>query len=90
MKTKKTKNHWNHRVMAHEHKGEVYFQLHEVHYTNEIPTSYTQEAIKIGGESIESLKWTAQNIYDTILIIGSKVDKNKIIWAGEKFPAYYN
>ena len=28
---------WNHRILAHENNGEVYFQLHEVFYKNELP-----------------------------------------------------
>ncbi len=89
MATKKPKTFWNHRIMAHEYKGDIYFQVHEVHYKNEIPDSYTKDAIKIGGESIADLKWSIQKIYDAILLIGSNQDKHKIIWAGDKFPQYY-
>ena len=26
---------WNHRILAHEYKGEVYLQIHEVYYDEE-------------------------------------------------------
>lgn len=50
---------WNHRVLAHEHKGEIYFQMHEVYYDKEgVLNSYTANPVTVGGESIESIKWT--------------------------------
>ena len=86
----KIKSHWNHRVMAHEQPdGSVYFQVHEVFYKNEVPDSYTSNPITIGGEDVKSLKWTVQKIYDTVLILGSQIPKNKILWAGKKFPLAY-
>jgi hypothetical protein len=30
---------WNHRILAHEHNGEVYLQIHEVYYNGGCKTS---------------------------------------------------
>ena len=49
---------WNHRILAHENKGEVYFQLHEVYYKNEVTDSYTANPITVGSESLKGIKWT--------------------------------
>ena len=85
------RKHWNHRVLAHEQPdGSIYLQVHEVHYEDEKPCSYTESPITIGGEDVKSLKWTAQKIYDSVLVLGSKIPKNKILWAGDKFPTEYN
>ena len=72
---------WNHRVLAHLHNNEVYFQIHEVRYDdtdNDIPKHYTHNAVSIGGEDIKSLKWTLNKMQESL--------KKPILWAGEKFP----
>lgn len=73
---------WNHRVLAHENNGEVYFQLHEVYYKNNIPDSYTVNPITIGSESIKGIKWTLNKIQNAV--------KKPILWAGKDFPKEYD
>jgi hypothetical protein len=71
---------WNHRVLAHENNGDIYFQIHEVYYSNDgVPNSYSSNPIHIGGEEINHLRWTLMN--------ASVCLKKPFIWAGEKFPA---
>lgn len=54
---------WNHRVLAHESKGEVYYQVHEVYYDdNGKPNGYTANPITISGDDIESIKWQLEHI----------------------------
>ena len=48
---------WNHRILAHENNGEVYFQLHEVYYKDEVPDSYTANPITVGSESLKGIKY---------------------------------
>ncbi len=87
------KSHWNYRVLAHPHptKGEkeIYFQVHEVHYKNEIPVSYGETAARIGGDDIKEIQAVIQRVWDTVFYVGSPIPKYKIIWAGERFPEYY-
>ena len=73
--------YWNHRIMAHAHNGEVYLEMHEVYYTNDIPSSYTMEAISIGGESVKSINWVLNKM--------KLATKKPILWYGEKFPNEY-
>ena len=49
---------WNYRVLAHEHKGEVYFQIHEVHYSDVgKPTSYAQGGAITQGDNVDEVEW---------------------------------
>ena len=36
---------WNYIILAHENNGEIYFQIHEVYYTNNTPNGYTANPI---------------------------------------------
>ena len=69
---------WNHRILAHENNGEVYFQLHEVYYKEEIPDGYTANPITVGSETLKGIKWTLNKMQEAV--------KKPILWAGEKFP----
>jgi len=70
---------WNHRILAHEFKGEIFLQIHEVYYNeNGIPDSYTERAISVGSETIKGITWTLNKMLEC---------RNKpILWAGDKFP----
>jgi len=70
---------WNHRILAHEYNGEIYFMIHEVSYNeNNIPYSYTERATTVGGEDLKSITWILYRMLEC---------RNKpILWAGEKFP----
>ena len=69
---------WNHRILAHENNGEIYFQLHEVYYTNEVPDGYTANPITVGSETIKGIKWTLNKMQEAIKkrILTLKLYKN--------------
>ena len=69
---------WNHRILAHENNGEVYFQMHGVYYKEEVPNGYTANPITVGSETSKGIKWTLNKMQEAV--------KKPILWAGEKFP----
>ena len=71
---------WNHRILAYkELNGNVYLQVHEVHYSNKgEPKAYTDKQITIGGEFIKDITFTLNKILDC--------RKKPILWAGNDFP----
>ena len=72
----------NHRVLATKFKDEVYFQVHEVYYTDDdIPDGYTADPITIGAESLKGMTWQVNRIKECL--------KKSILWAGDKFPEEY-
>ncbi len=73
---------WNHRILAHEHKGEIYLQIHEVHYDADgNPKNYSINPVPVASESIKGITWT---LYKML-----KCRKKPILWAGDKFPNEY-
>ena len=74
---------WNHRILAHEQHGEVYFQIHEVYYNEDgVPNGYTKNPIHVGGESLKAITWTLNKM---------KESRSKpILFAGDKFPQIYS
>jgi len=72
---------WNHRILAREHEGEVYFNIHEVYYKDGIPDGYTANPISVGGESIKSIRWTLNKMKECL--------KKPILWGDERFPQEY-
>ena len=68
----------NHRVLAHVNNNEVYFQIHEVDYTDNVATSYTINPITVGGNDLNEIAWTLNKMQDAI--------KKPIIWSGDRFP----
>lgn len=73
---------FNHRVLAHEHDGDVYFEIHEVYYNKKFkPILHTENPVSVGGESIEEILWVLERMK-------SCLDK-PILWAGDKFPKEY-
>ena len=63
---------WNHRVLAHKSKnpnceGEVYFQIHEVHYNKKgNPKSYTQNGVSVGGEGYADIQWVLSQMQECL------------------------
>lgn len=79
MKTKRT---WNHRILAHKDPlNEIIFMVHEVHYTNGIPTDYTLDGVVCSGSSIEELNET--------IGLFKKATTQPILWYGDQFPKEY-
>ena len=73
---------WNHRVLAHKYKDEVYFEIHEVLYDeNGVPNGYTEKGITVGGENIKGIRWTLNKMKECL--------KKPILWAGDEFPKEY-
>lgn len=77
----KTEHTWNHRVMAREYNSEVYLEIYEVYYTNDIPDSYTLNPITLGSDDLKGLKWTVNRIKECL--------NKPILWYGDKFPNIY-
>ena len=48
--------HWNHRVVKHQDNHAIWYQIHEVYYTDDKPIGITQDAIAPLGETLEELK----------------------------------
>lgn len=70
---------WNYRLMAHEHKGEIYFKIHEVFYNKKLkPDSYTSDAVSVGGDDLSGLIMTLSLMNDCLT--------KPVLWHGEKFP----
>ena len=82
MKNDKTKSSWNHRVLAHEYKDEVVFQIHEVYYNEEgKPNGSTKDGVIVVGESKKDIAWTLNKMKECL--------KDPILWAGDRFPEEY-
>jgi len=71
---------WNYRILAHENNGEIFFQLHEVYYKEEIPNGYTANPITVGSETLKGIKWTLNKMQEAA--------KKPILWAGETIQGY--
>jgi hypothetical protein len=82
VKSKVPKSHFNRRVMAHQEKNEIYFQIHDVYYTKGVADSYTENGVRVGGDSIEEIRSVLERMIECL-------DK-PILWYGDKFPAEYN
>lgn len=70
--------HWNHRVLAHkEWDDSFYYQIHEVHYEDGVPVSYTERGIPVGGDCLEDLNQVLDWMRDCL---------SKPILSVENFP----
>ena len=58
----KGNNTWNHRIIKTTSEDGVYYAIHEVHYSDGVPHSCTVDPIAVGGEDIDSIKWTLQKM----------------------------
>ena len=76
---------WNYRVLAHECSPEegidVYMQLHEVYYKEDVPDSYTVNSVSIGSENIKGMNWQLNKMKLAL--------KKPILWAGDRWPEEY-
>lgn len=51
-------NNWNHRVLRHHTEGEGdILIIHEVHYENGVPVSYTENGVPVLSENVKGLEW---------------------------------
>jgi len=65
---------WNYRVIAHEYKDELYFEIHEVYYNDDgVPEMCTVDAVEVAGESLaalsQTLDWMRKALREPILNI---------------------
>ncbi len=75
-------SHWNHRVLATEYNGEVYFEVHEVYYDDEgKPNAATKEAVRIGSDDIEGIRWQINRIEECL--------QKPVLWGDDRFPQEY-
>ena len=63
---------WNHRVLAHEHKGEFTFAIHEIFYNKDgIPDMCTEDPVGVVGDTlaglVDTLKWMRKALKKPIL-----------------------
>jgi hypothetical protein len=72
---------WNHRVLVTEHKGELYFQIHEVYYTKGKPDSYTANPVSLGADTIDGLRWTLKHMKKCLV--------KPALWGDDRFPSEY-
>lgn len=60
---------WNYRVIKfsnRESDGEHWYEIREVYYTDEKPTSYTAEAEGVGSDDIDGLKWELERMREAL------------------------
>ncbi len=83
MKKNKDINHtWNHRVLVDKYRGELYFQVHEVHYENGVPSDYSMNGVPVHGSTMRELRWNLSKVTEGI--------EQPVLWKGKKFPQEYN
>ncbi len=71
---------WNHRVLASEHKDELYLSIHEVYYDkNGKPDGFTAKAISIGGYGLIDIAWTLERMKECM--------EKPVLWSDDKFPS---
>jgi len=62
---------WEYRVLAREHKGEVFFEVHEIFYTDGIPDMCTEDPVGVVGDNLaeisDTLKWMKKALKKPIL-----------------------
>ena len=75
---------WNYRCIVDEHKGEEYFQIHEVYYDSDgIPNAMTKEGVTVFSE--EGLKGMKE-----VFKMMKEALKKPIIWGSDdRFPEEY-
>lgn len=75
--------YWNYGIMAHEDPNRsISFAVHEIYYENDVPVSYTENAIPAHGDSIKEV------IQDLQMMLND-IQNKPVLWAGEKFPQEY-
>lgn len=74
--------HWNHRLLASESNGELFFSIHEVYYDkNGSPEGYTKNPIYVGAENVDGVKWVLSKMMKCL--------QKPILWSGDRWPEEY-
>ena len=59
---------WNHRVLAHERKGELTFGIHEVFYNDDgIPDMCTEDAVGVVGDNLAGISQTLRLMLSALI-----------------------
>ena len=62
---------WNYRILAQDYKGELWFGIHEVFYTDGIPDMCTEDAVGVVGDNLaeisDTLRWMKKALKKPIL-----------------------
>ena len=59
---------WNHRVLAHEHKGEFTFAIHEVFYNDDgVPDMCTEDPVGVVGDTLPELSDTLMRMLSALI-----------------------
>lgn len=55
---------WNHRVIqfAEPSDGSLWYAIHEVHYVDGKPESYTEDPVPVASETIDGMRWTLERM----------------------------
>lgn len=77
------KRTWNYRIMATPVNGEPepYFQIMEVHYTDDVPTGYSSLGARFGGDTVEEIAM--------MLDLAKSAIEKPVLWYGDRFPKEY-
>jgi hypothetical protein len=58
---------WNHRLIRHNHKGEVYYQIHTVYYNEKgEPDGCSLSGSPVGGDDIDEVKWVLDEMRECL------------------------
>lgn len=57
-----TKHTWNHRVIKQTKGDEVFYSIHEVHYTDGKPDMVTENPTPAFGETVDELRETLERM----------------------------
>jgi len=72
---------WNYRILAHKHKDEMYFEIHEVYYDDKgNANGYSANGISVGAGSLEGINWVLNKM---------KECADKPILLADDFPNEY-
>ncbi len=74
-------NHWNHRIMVHQQGDELIFMIHEVHYADGVPLTYTSHGVRVVGDDVTDI---AEVLANMLLAVSKPV-----LWYGDRFPDEY-
>ncbi len=77
--------HWNYRILASEHKGEMSLGIYEVYYDDKgMPSSHTKNIVGViseCGDGVGAFLWQLDNIMKAL--------KKPVLYYDEKFPKEY-
>ena len=75
-------NHWNHRVLLNSQNGESWYEIHEVHYEDGKPTSWTAFGVPPYGQTKECITFCMQSMTRAMMepvlkIVGDRLEETE-------------